>query len=947
MNEGIHVNTPQLAVIDSRGLPVRQVAYWRRDIVEVMPESRITVQQHDSVGRLVTQRDPRFLAPASRPNMTTVYSLSGQGLLTDSADAGWRLALPGEAGPVQTHWDGRGSHWQHEYDEQQRLIAIHEQTPGSNLRTIERLTYADNSVEFAERNQCGQLIRHDDPAGVVWFKQQALSGGLIRQARRFLPAMAGIQADWPALEADRDSLLQPGDANVTESRLGPLGEVFEQTDAGGHRQHFNVDRSGQIQRIELTLKSQAPQPLLKAAQFNAEGQLLIQITGNDVTNSATYEASTGRLKRLTATTSEDVRLQDQHYEYDPVGNIVRLVDQIQPVTFFASQRVAAENTYTYDSLYQLTCATGRETVDAGQNTGLPELITPSPIDPARLLNYIEYYEYDAGGNRTELRHVSEKKPFRQQMRVSPQSNRALPWNEGDDEPDFTRDFDANGNLQRLVPGTQPMTWDARNQLHGVTTIRRSTAADDGEWYRYDASGARVVKFYNHQGGTIAHNGVVHYLPGLEVRSTDDTAVLQVICVTLARGSVRCLHWVKGKPEAVSNDQMRYSVDDQLGSVSLEVDQQAAVISHEGYYPFGGTAWWAARSSIDADYKTIRYSGKERDACGLYYYGFRYYAPWLGRWVNPDPAGDIDGLNRFRMVGNNPIAHRDPYGQNEVPINKDIHQIWVGEAAHKLKTQVTNLNNTVEQADGYKVRLYLETAMEDAYTEITKDLRAEVVLLNDSELFTKFNQTPLSRIYNDFRWGSARNAAFAVDVLRVFTVHELGGLYSDVDDVYYPNISPDQLRLGNNTLYAEPNQVIIMHPVTVPWECSQEDKLQISNSSFGAHAGSSILKEIMTEMTLRYNKAVDSKKYEDQLGLGYIGTGILEADPIDRAAIMTSMVGPGVFTDVLTRSDSNINSIYSHFKYHNDKIASAALISQSYKSMPLHRFIKPGRFDSWE
>ncbi len=27
-----------------------------------------------------------------------------------------------------------------------------------------------------------------------------------------------------------------------------------------------------------------------------------------------------------------------------------------------------------------------------------------------------------------------------------------------------------------------------------------------------------------------------------------------------------------------------------------------------------------------------------------YYGARYYAPWLGRWMSPDPAGTVDGLN---------------------------------------------------------------------------------------------------------------------------------------------------------------------------------------------------------------------------------------------------------------------------------------------------------------
>lgn len=657
----VHAHTPKLSVIDNRGLPVRQVAYWRRDTDTPIPEVLVTASQHDAAGRCVAQRDPRFLAATSRPNLSTVYSLSGRVVFSASRDAGWNLGLRDESGQQHERWDGRGNHWQHEYDQLRRPIATHEQTPGSKRRTVERLTYADSTAEFAERNQCGQVIRQDDRAGCLWLEQQALSGGLMRQTRRFLPEHADVQADWPAAEPERDALLKPGQGYVSQSHFGPLGEVLVQTDAGGHRQQFSVDRAGQLQRIDLTLKAQSPQPLLKAAHYNAEGQLLTQITGNDVTSSATYEASTGRLKRLTATTSEGVRLQDLGYEYDPVGNILRLLDHTQPVTFFANQRVAAENTYAYDSLYQLIRATGRKTASSGQSPGLPELIIPSPIDPGRLLNYTEHYEYDTGGNRTHLRHVSDKNPFRQVMRVDPRSNRALPWHEGDDEPDFRRDFDANGNLQRLVPGAQSMAWDALNQLHSVTTVQRRTAADDGEWYRYSAAGERVVKFSTRQAHAITHQRVVHYLPGLEVRTADEDEELQVICVPLPRGSVRCLHWVKGKPTDIENDQLRYSVDDHLGSCSLELDKHAAMISHEGYCPDGRTAWWAARSKVDADYKTIRYSGKERDASGLYYYGFRFYAPWMNRWISPDPAGSIDGLNLYAMVRNNPVNYRDAEG----------------------------------------------------------------------------------------------------------------------------------------------------------------------------------------------------------------------------------------------------------------------------------------------
>lgn len=62
-----------------------------------------------------------------------------------------------------------------------------------------------------------------------------------------------------------------------------------------------------------------------------------------------------------------------------------------------------------------------------------------------------------------------------------------------------------------------------------------------------------------------------------------------------------------------------------------------------------------------NYKTLRYSGKERDATGLYYCGYRYYQPWAGRWLSADPAGTVDGLNLFRMVRNNPVTMLDDNG----------------------------------------------------------------------------------------------------------------------------------------------------------------------------------------------------------------------------------------------------------------------------------------------
>lgn len=104
----------------------------------------------------------------------------------------------------------------------------------------------------------------------------------------------------------------------------------------------------------------------------------------------------------------------------------------------------------------------------------------------------------------------------------------------------------------------------------------------------------------------------------------------------------------------------------MNSSTLELDSAAQLITQESYYPYGGTCWWAGRNKVEASYKTIRYSGQERDATGLYYYGFRYYAPWCQRWLSADPSGTADGLNLYAMVHSNPVGHVDIAGLAGAP-----------------------------------------------------------------------------------------------------------------------------------------------------------------------------------------------------------------------------------------------------------------------------------------
>ncbi|RMU78857.1 putative insecticidal toxin complex protein C3 [Pseudomonas syringae pv. apii] len=641
----VHAHTPELIVCEGRGLVVRQVLLHRTEATEAAA-MRVTRQRFDPAGRMIAATDPR-LASANR---STVYSLGGNALATGSVDAGWQRVLFGEAGQVLRDWDGRGTEKQLEYDLHLRPTRIIEQN-----RCAERFTFGQ--ADAAAHNQCNQLVRHDDTAGSRLLADYGLLGVALCEERQFLQTPES--PDWPLAEAERDALLEPV-VLQTCWRFNALGDALAQTDAMGNTQASGMTVAGQLKAAGLTLAGASqPQTLVNEIHYNAFNQVEQETAGNGVVSLYSYDQQDGRLTGLSAISTDGTLLQQLNYSYDPVGNVLLVNDASQPDRYCDNQLIEPISHYRYDTLYQLIEASGREVRNvASHGPALPGLQPLPTLDPCQVSNYRQNYSYDAAGNLLQMRHEGAHN-FTRNMRVAPDSNRSLPDDDG--EVDFATSFDANGNLLQLVRG-QIMGWDVRNQLQHITTVQREDGSNDDERYVYDGQGQRCRKISTAQASGRTLINEVRYLPGLEIRTTADGEILHVITAQAGRNSVRVLHWEAGKPGAIASDQVRYSLGDHLGSSTLELDQQGGLISQESYYPFGGTAWWAARSAVEAKYKTVRYSGKERDASGLYYYGFRYYAPWLQRWISPDPAGDVDGLNAYNFVSNNPVMLIDKDGR---------------------------------------------------------------------------------------------------------------------------------------------------------------------------------------------------------------------------------------------------------------------------------------------
>lgn len=686
MSSALFQQTPSIKVVDNRGETVREIDYQRASPLDAA-DTRITRQVSSPAGRLAQITDPR-LHGAGLANFIHWHDLTGQVIRTQSVDAGVSLDLKDTArrdlfsvSHIGRTLDGRDDVAEavtrilryEPVDLPGRLLAVNEQVTGDTTRTRERVLYGGNEPQEKARNLAGARTAHYDPAGRVSTVANALGGAALGVQRRLLKAADDEDTDWPGEAPEAWDALLDDQRYTTHTHVDATGKRLTALDCAGHQQRSVYDVVGAQAASWLTLEGMPEREIVKAVSYSAGGRKQHEVHGNGIVTVYTYEPMTLRLAtvRTTLQASEGQRLQDLHYRYDPVGNVVELANDAEPTRFWRNQKITAQSEYRYDSLYQLVFASGREMANAGQQGNhLPGVLVPLPVDDSAYTLYSRSYTYDSAGNLTHVRHSAPatNNNYVTAITVSQRSNRGVSNTLASDPSKVEALFTAGGEQRVLLPG-QPLEWTARGEL-------RRVAGGTQESYRYDAGRQRVLKVsHQQQGGSLKVQRTL-YLPGLELRiTTVDGAVREslhtVVLGEAGRAQVRALRWQAGKPEGIDNDQVRFGYDNLIGSVGLELDGEGSVISFEEYYPYGGTAILAGRHRIEVEYKTVRYSGRERDATGLYYYGYRYYQPWVGRWLNPDPAGTVDGSNVFGMVLRNPIKLHDEAGLESKSTNASV------------------------------------------------------------------------------------------------------------------------------------------------------------------------------------------------------------------------------------------------------------------------------------
>ena len=719
----IHAATPTIAHFDTLGRTFLAVAHNKFERLDD-DGNLITVEEKYSTRILLdiegNQRD--VIDAKGRIVMHYDYDLLGNRIHQASMEAGERWMLNDVAGKPIRAWNSRGHNFRTEYDALRRPLnafvqGSHPQDPKNEI-LFERTEYGEGQPNDTQLNLRTRVFQQFDGAGVVTNEAYDFKGNLLRSTRQ-LAADYKTKPNWsfsPAMETEVYTGSTTYDAlNRAIAVTAPDNSVY--------RPAYN--EANLLEKVAVNLRGSMQNgqpvwtPFVTKMDYNAKGQRMLIGYENGAETTYDYDDKTFRLIHLRTTRSPGGNgmasqifknagiVQELNYTFDPAGNITHIADDALTTIFHDNQQVEPACDYTYDAIYRLIKAVGREHI--GQNAfqlnppngnfrDYPFAgLTANANDGQAMRNYSEQYEYDGVGNFLKLIHHASNGSWTRNYAydaaslvelATEKSNRLTSTTVGQTTETYAHDN--HGNMTQM-PHLPMMQWDFEDQLTATAPQVVNGGTPETTYYVYDSSGQRVRKVTERQNATRKEERV--YLGGFEVyREYGGNGQ----AVTLERET---LHVMDDKQRIAlveirteGNDGspiqlIRYQLDNHLGSASLELEQAGGLISYEEYHPDGTTAYQAMNSVAEVSLKRYRYTDKERDdETGFCYHGARYYAPWLAIWTAADPLGMVDGPNLYVYARHNPVNGTDPGGTATVPTLRRVaneHLDSVYEAAPLL------------------------------------------------------------------------------------------------------------------------------------------------------------------------------------------------------------------------------------------------------------------------
>jgi RHS repeat-associated protein len=685
----LHAGTPGIAHADSLGRSFLAIGHNRFErsgtVVDEHYAARSTIDVEGNQ-REVTDAKDRIVVRYD-------FDMLGVRLHQASMEAGERWRLSDVAGQPLYSWDSRDHRIRASYDRLRRAVQARLLAGAGPELLIALTVYGEAEPDATTNNVCGRAVRLFDQAGLVVSDAYDFKGNRLRGRRQFTREYKEI-IDWSA-----DPALDPQQDFASSMEYDALNRVRAATSPDGSTSRPVYNEAGLLESIAVALQGGASDvSFIDNIDYDAKGRRVAIDRSNGVRTAYEYDPITSRHTRLVTTRpvglnglaaqlfSNAAVLQDINYTFDPVGNVVHLIDDALPTLFFANQQVEPAARYTYDAAYRLIEARGRESIRQNALRPRPPQssyrdypyagLGASSFDPIAVRNYTQQYHYDEVGNIQRLIHAAasdawardyayEELSLIEAGKVNNRLSGTVLGANGNQPLTEAYGHDEHGNLIAM-PHLASLQWDFMDRLHVCARQIVNAGTPESTYYVYDASGQRVRKVTERQNGSRKCDR--SYLGGFEIYREYDAAGTEVL---LERET---LHVMDDKQRVALIDTrtlgtdesprqlIRYQLGNHLDSASLELDADGHVISYEEYHPYGTTSYQAGRSAAEISLKRYRYTGMERDEeSGFAYHTARYYLPWLGRWANCDPAGVSDGANLFVVARNNPVIRTDPNG----------------------------------------------------------------------------------------------------------------------------------------------------------------------------------------------------------------------------------------------------------------------------------------------
>jgi RHS repeat-associated protein len=676
----MHANTPTILQLDPLNRTFLTTVdngpggkYTTRTIFDIQGNQ---IQTMDAIGRVAER---------------CTYDMLGNRIYSSGMESGERWTVFNVSKNYIYKWDGRNQRFRLAYDAAQRPTEMSLQQNQQLEVMVEKTVYGEAPQDGAVQNQRGRVFQTYDQAGIETHVKFDFKGNLVLSQRQFAQEYKSI-VSWSGTVLLQDPLY------LTQTRYDALDRDFQRVTPDNTVVRHQYNETGLLEQVDVNLRGELLNgqptwtPFISNIDYNPKGQRTLIQYGNNVSTTFAYDPDTFRLVRQ-QTWRVGVALQDLQYYYDLIGNVTSVRDNAQQTVFFRNQRVEPSNDYTYDPIYRLIKASGREHLGQINGPNPPAPIDTfhtnleQPGDGKALGTYVETYTYDSVGNILSVQHRGSD-PIHpgwtrtysynemSQTESSKVSNRLSSTTVAGSTAVYG--YDAHGNM--TMPHLSLMEWDCKDQLHATAAQNVNPGSTpETTWYVYNSDHKRVRKVterYSPNGEIPTRLKERLYLNDFEVYRVYDvdgiTVNLERVTLNVMENQ-QCIALVEtrtlGDEPDIPQRLNRYQFSNNIDSVCLELDDQAQIISYEEYTPYGSTSYQAVRSKTEAP-KRYRYTRKEQDdESGLYYYGMRYYAGWLGRWTSCDPEGFVDGIDLYVYVKSNPTNRNDPKGTQGTPANQ--------------------------------------------------------------------------------------------------------------------------------------------------------------------------------------------------------------------------------------------------------------------------------------